>query len=133
METRTVPKTLNSRVRSSVQPYASEPARHAQPKSSRSRASFLVLPRDAPEASEVDVRAKATGSGRASRVDKPGKPEYLSHNFNDLAACLEQHLDTHRESLGDISHELKAPISRIRLLNMFEPVCRPSKRDVKPF
>jgi len=116
METRTVPKTLNSRVRSSVQPYASEPARHMQPKSSRSRASFFVLPRDAPEASEVDVRAKATGSGRASRVDKPGKPEYLSHNFNDLAACLEQHLDTHRESLGDISHELKAPISRIRLL-----------------
>src|SRR5260370_4712758 len=113
MERRTVPKSMNSTARSSVRAYVSEPARHMQPKSGPPCSSFVVLPQDAHELSEADVPARATESGQGFKVDKP---EYPSHNFTELPLRLQQQQYTQKESLSDISHELRAPISRIRLL-----------------
>jgi len=49
-------------------------------------------------------------------VDKPRKPGYSSHNFNELTERPQQDNYTQKQFLGDISHELRAPISRIRIL-----------------
>jgi signal transduction histidine kinase len=66
----------------------------------------LHPPADAHGPSELDARASATEPERASGGDKRREPEYPSQNFTEQAA----------QCLGDISHELKAPISRIRVL-----------------
>ena len=92
---RRVPKTGNTRVRSSGQRHASGPARHTLPKGSPPCPSFLVLPGEAHEVFEVH---------------SPPAPEYPSQKQ------LRQHHDARKDCLGDISHELKAPISRIRVL-----------------
>jgi two-component system, OmpR family, sensor histidine kinase CpxA len=68
METRTVPRTMNSVVHRSVQSRGSVPARRMQPKS------------------------------------------------NELPERLQQLHYAQKQCLGDISHELRAPISRIRVL-----------------
>jgi signal transduction histidine kinase len=114
MGTRTVPKTVNSRVRCSALLHASGTTRHMHPKSNPPCP--LVLPANAREASEVGAPARATESGRASGVDGARKPECSSRNFNELAEQLQQHDNTQKQCLGDISHELRAPISRIRVL-----------------
>jgi two-component system sensor histidine kinase CpxA len=59
---------------------------------------------------------RATETGRASGVDGARKPEYPSRNFNELAEQLEQHHGAQKQCLVDVSHELRAPISRIRVL-----------------
>jgi signal transduction histidine kinase len=106
METRTVPKTVNARVRSSAQPRGSGAARRTHLKSNPPRPLFLHPPADAHGLFEVDACASATEHGLAFGGDKRRESEYPSQNFNELAA----------QCLGDISHELKAPISRIRVL-----------------
>jgi signal transduction histidine kinase len=49
-------------------------------------------------------------------VDELGEPEYRSHDFNELAERPQPRHYAQNQCLGDISHELRAPISRIRLL-----------------
>jgi signal transduction histidine kinase len=105
METRTVPKTVNARVRSSAQPRGSGAARRTHLKSNPP-CPLLHPPAHAHGFSEVDARASATEPGPAFGRDKRREPEYPTQNLNELAA----------RCLGDISHELKAPISRIRVL-----------------
>jgi signal transduction histidine kinase len=115
MGTRTVSKTMHSRARRAAQPYGSGPACYTHPKSSTPRPS-LDLQADPHEVFEVDVPVRATGPERPSREDKPGAPEYSNQEFNEPAEQLQQHHYTQTQNLGDISHELKAPISRIRVL-----------------
>jgi signal transduction histidine kinase len=116
MERRTVSRPINSRVRRSAQPVSSAPVRRMQPKSGPLCASFLLQPGDAHQLSEVGVPAGAIESQRASGVGKPRKPEYSSQRLNDLAERAQLRHQTQRQCLGDISHELRAPISRIRVL-----------------
>jgi signal transduction histidine kinase len=116
MGTRTVSKTVHSRARRAAQPCGSGLARHMHPKSNPPRPSFLVLPAGAQELSEVDVPAKATESRRQCGVGELGEPEYRSHDFNELAERPQPRHYAQNHSLSDISHELSAPISRIRLL-----------------
>jgi signal transduction histidine kinase len=116
MGARMVPKAGNSMVRRSAQAHASGSAGHMHSKTSPPRPSFLIPRADAHELSEGEVAARATESGRASCVDILDQPEYPSHPSNELAEGLQQHLYTQKQELGDISHELRAPISRIRVL-----------------
>jgi signal transduction histidine kinase len=116
MGARMVPSGVRSRVRRSAQAHASEAAGHMHSQSSPPSPSFLVLQADEHDFSEGAVAARATESARASYADKPGQPEYPSHNFNDLAEWFQLHAGTEKQYLGDISHELRAPISRIRVL-----------------
>jgi two-component system sensor histidine kinase CpxA len=66
--------------------------------------------------SEGEAVARVTESARASYADKPGQLEYPCHDFNELADRLQQHAGAQKQYLGDISHELRAPISRIKIL-----------------
>jgi two-component system, OmpR family, sensor histidine kinase CpxA len=116
MGTRTVSKAVHSRTRCAAQPCGSGSARHRHPKSMPPLASFLVLPADTHELSELNVPAGATESGRPCGVDEPGEPEYRSDNFNEKAERSQPRHYMQNQYLSHISHELRAPISRIRLL-----------------
>ncbi len=116
MGARMVTRGVRSRLLRSTQAHASGSAGHMHSKSSLPRPSFLILRADAHELSEGGVAARATESGRASGVDKLDQPECPSHHSNELAERLQQHAGTQKQYLGDISHELRAPISRIRVL-----------------
>src|SRR5579864_7129705 len=45
----------------------------------------------------------------------PG-PEHLSRHFNEPAERFQQQASTEKQYVSEISHELRAPISRIRIL-----------------
>jgi signal transduction histidine kinase len=99
---RTVPKTVNSKVASSAQPGGPRVACRTPPKSN--------------QPSEVNASAKATAPGQFSEADKQRQPEYVSQEFNEPTEPPKKHYQVQRQCLGDISHELRAPISRIRVL-----------------
>jgi signal transduction histidine kinase len=48
-------------------------------------------------------------------VDEQREPEAISCGFDEAAERFQKLLDTQREGLRDITHELRSPISRIRL------------------
>jgi two-component system sensor histidine kinase CpxA len=76
----------------------------------------LVLRADEHDFSEGEAAARATDSARTSYADKPGQPEYPSHDFDESTERLQRHARAQKQYLGDISHELRAPISRIKIL-----------------
>ena len=117
MERRTVLRAMNSRVRCSAQqPLSSAPACHRQPESSPLCPSLSLLSGNARELSEVEVLAVATASQKTSAVGKPRKSESSSQGLNDRAERVQPRHQAQKQCLGDISHELRAPISRIRVL-----------------
>jgi signal transduction histidine kinase len=116
MGARMVTNGMRSRVRRSAQALASEASGHMHSRSNPSSPSFLVLRADKHEFSEAEAAARVTKSVRISYADKPDQPEYRSHDFNELAERLQQHAGTQKQYLSDISHELSAPISRIKIL-----------------
>jgi two-component system, OmpR family, sensor histidine kinase CpxA len=112
-----VRKTVNARVRSSAQRGGSGVARRTPPKFNRPCRSCLLPSADAhDEVSEVNARARAPERGRPSERNKQREAEYLSREFNELAEPPKNHHRVQPQCLGDISHELKAPVSRIRVL-----------------
>jgi two-component system sensor histidine kinase CpxA len=112
-----VSKTVNARVHFSAQPGGSGVARRTAHKLNRPHRSFLLSSADAHDGvSEVNARARATEPGRPSERNKQRKPEYPTRGFNGLGEPPKDDYYVQQQCLGDVSHELKAPISRIRVL-----------------
>jgi signal transduction histidine kinase len=113
MERRTVSRAMNSRVRCSAQqPLSSAPVCESSPLCP----SLSLPPENARELSEVDVLAGATESQKTSGVGEARKSESSSQGLNDRAERVQPRYQAQKQCLGDISHELRAPISRIRVL-----------------
>jgi signal transduction histidine kinase len=73
------------------------------------------------------------GAGHlAARVKVEGGDEVarLAESFNQAAARIEELVGAHRLLLANASHELKTPLSRIRLgLELFEQKPEPTRKD----
>ncbi|WP_083330519.1 MULTISPECIES: ATP-binding protein [Pseudoalteromonas] len=66
--------------------------------------------------------AKALASGElTARVQIPkhrrDEVTILMHDFNHMADKLEQSVNTHKQLLADVSHELRSPLTRLSLAN----------------
>jgi len=116
MRTPTASKGARSRVRRLAHGHAPEGAGHVHSNSGAPRPFFVISRTDANETRHADLSARTAESGRASCVEKPDHREYLGPILDGLAERQESHLGAQKLQLGEISHELRAPISRIKIL-----------------
>ncbi|MGZ8192008.1 MAG: ATP-binding protein [Methylobacter sp.] len=81
----------------------------------------------------ITAASKALAIGRYDTrlpIDSHDELGQLAHNFNDLAAALEQAEQTRRRWVADISHELRTPLSVLRgELEALQDGIRPLTRD----
>jgi two-component system OmpR family sensor kinase len=114
MDIRIDGKRANTRMRSSALSHASGSPRPRRPKSSAAGPSFL----DLPDRAEILGMESPNGKTEPGQVlgGKLRELEYLGQKFNELVGRLQDHEYTQNRCLRDVSHELKAPISRIRVL-----------------
>lgn len=81
----------------------------------------------------ITAASKALAIGRYDTrlpIDSRDELGQLAHNFNDLAAALEQAEQTRRRWVADISHELRTPLSVLRgELEALQDGIRPLTRD----
>jgi two-component system, OmpR family, sensor histidine kinase CpxA len=59
-----------------------------------------------------DLAARVTNSGLLARRDEIGG---LIRDFNDMASQIEKLMQAQRRLLADVSHELRSPLTRLRL------------------
>ncbi|CAM4222881.1 ATP-binding protein [Pseudoalteromonas byunsanensis] len=70
----------------------------------------------------LGTSAKALASGELTARVKIPKHRHdevttLMHDFNHMADKLEQSVNTHKQLLADVSHELRSPLTRLSLAN----------------
>lgn len=77
-------------------------------------------------------RVEALGAGDlATRVEVEGRDEiaHLAQSFNDAADRIERLVNAQRTILAGVSHELRSPLTRMRVaLELFPPGERPDLR-----
>ncbi len=84
-------------------------------------ASFIVARRIGRPLRELAIVAREIGEGKlGSRVQvgwhQPGEVGMVAESINDMAARIEKQLSDQRELVAAVSHEIRAPLSRLRVL-----------------
>jgi two-component system OmpR family sensor kinase len=84
-------------------------------------ASFAVARRLGRPLRDLEAVAREIGEGKLqSRVrlgwHQPGEVGALAESINEMAARIEKQLSDQRELLAAVSHEIRAPLSRLRVL-----------------
>jgi signal transduction histidine kinase len=84
-------------------------------------ASFAVARRLGRPLRDLEAVAREIGEGKLqSRVRlgwrQPGEVGALAESINEMAARIEKQLSDQRELLAAVSHEIRAPLSRLRML-----------------
>ncbi|HVW27774.1 MAG TPA: HAMP domain-containing sensor histidine kinase [Polyangiaceae bacterium] len=84
-------------------------------------ASFAIARRLGRPLRDLEAVAREIGAGRLqSRARlgwrQPGEVGALAESINDMASRIEKQLADQRELLAAVSHEIRAPLSRLRML-----------------
>jgi two-component system OmpR family sensor kinase len=84
-------------------------------------ASFAVARRLGRPLQDLEAVAREIGEGKLSSRARlgwhqPGEVGALAESINDMAARLEKQLAEQRELLAVVSHEIRAPLTRLRML-----------------
>jgi two-component system OmpR family sensor kinase len=84
-------------------------------------ASFAIARRIGRPLRDLSAVAREIGEGKLqSRVRlgwrQPGEVGALAESINDMAARIEKQLTDQRELLAAVSHEIRAPLARLRML-----------------
>lgn len=85
---------------------------------------------------DIDVAASTLGAGdlsyRLPTQYKEAELRSLVHSFNDMAARLEQNERSRRNLVADVAHELRTPITilRVALESMLDGVAKPDEAQL---